>query len=172
MPFVPQQMPFIPQQPAPNPPQAGSSQSSRQNDIVDTRILSKPKPWTGDRQDWKRFAFQLSAYMQALSPELPGMMKVAEKVGTQLEHVNMTADKVHLDMKFHTILCMLVEGQALQDIMNCPDGHGLEAWRCFTDRQEPGEDRRAPEGDAHENIAADAHRRLRVQGRPVGAHGA
>lgn len=102
-------------------------QSSRQDDILHTRVLCKPKPWSGDRQDWKRFAFQLSAYMQALIPELFRIMRIPVNVANPLAQLNMMPEQNVSNM----------EGQALQEIMNCLDRHSRGASRRVTEKNQP-----------------------------------
>ena len=66
------------------------------NDIIDTRILSKPKPWKGDRADWKRFSFVMHGYMGVISPKLNAMMKRLENIDSPIDHEAMKIGRAHV----------------------------------------------------------------------------
>ena len=63
------------------------------NDIIDTKILTKPKPWKGDRADWKRFSFVMYGYMGVISPKLNAMMKRLESFHSPIDHETMTESR-------------------------------------------------------------------------------
>ena len=107
------------------------------NDILDTRILTKPKPWNGDKADYRRFSFQLYSYTQALSPKLMEVMKRAAELEAPIDQSSYEPADRALDAKLHTILSMLVEGAALEELMNVPEGCGLEAWRRYARTNQP-----------------------------------
>eukprot|EP00975_Prorocentrum_lima_P010666 2265862-Prorocentrum_lima.AAC.1 len=76
-------------------------------DILDTRILVKPKPWDGDRQDWRRFSFQLYAYIHALSTRLGQVMRRAAELEAPIDRAGYGEADQALDAKLYTILSML-----------------------------------------------------------------
>eukprot|EP00971_Amphidinium_carterae_P348914 6490741-Amphidinium_carterae.1 len=107
------------------------------NRLFDTRILSKPRAWKGEQQDWRRFKFQLTSYVQAVTPELARKMEQAETLDDVITRDRLGAEDIPLDMHLHTLLAVLLEERALDRLMAFPGGHGFEAWRTFCRENEP-----------------------------------
>ena len=45
--------------------------------VIDTRLLGKPRSYSGNRQDFQTFKYSLMNYLGALSPELAEATRLA-----------------------------------------------------------------------------------------------
>ena len=72
-------------------------------EILDTRILTKPRVFAGEKTDWKRFEFQLKAYLQVLSPKIVGLMNLVEQENRAITQ-DADAAVQREDLRLHAIL--------------------------------------------------------------------
>merc|ERR1712194_179285 len=96
-------------------------------EILDTRILTKPRVFAGEKTDWKRFEFQLKAYLQVLSPKVVGLMNLVESENRPISQ-SADVEVQSEDLRLHAIMSMLLGGGALEELMNCQEGRGLNCW--------------------------------------------
>ena len=51
--------------------------ASDTSQVIDTRLLGKPRSYSGNKQDFQTFKYSLMNYLGALSPELADITKAA-----------------------------------------------------------------------------------------------
>ena len=104
--------------------------------LIDTRLLGKPKVYTGAKAEWHQWKYVFLAYVGAVDQRLLSALELAEQQDSALDFVNFgdTAQQQARTMSY--ILSQMLQGGPLQLVMN--SGHnGLEAWRQLVRQEEP-----------------------------------
>ena len=104
--------------------------------LIDTRLLGKPKVYTGVKAEWHQWKYVFLAYVGAVDQRLLSALELAEQQDSSLDFVDFgdTAQQQARTMSY--ILSQMLQGGPLQLVMN--SGHnGLEAWRQLVRQEEP-----------------------------------
>ena len=104
-------------------------------EIVDTRLLSKPKNFNGRLEEWIPGAFKIRAYLGALDgtllTELDGVAAVAMDA---VANVKLTTASQARSRQLYYILVLLLDEQALQLVRPVAVGEGYKAWKVLLER--------------------------------------
>ena len=122
---------------------AAPAASSSRTALIDTRMLTKPRQFSGKGEECPTFSTVTRAYCGALDQSLVVEMKVAELSATAVLNADLEGtpeeirQKVYRSMSLYYLLIMLVQGRALSIAENCPENEGMELWRRLTLAYEP-----------------------------------
>ena len=94
------------------------------NPIIDTRMLAKPRAFSGRDEDWSGWAVVTRAYCGALDPKLLDEMTTVEVLTNIQINLGMTDEEQKRSCTIYYIFVMLVEGRAQSMVTNCPAGCG------------------------------------------------
>ena len=104
---------------------------AQRTEIVDTRLLSKPKNFNGKQDEWVAWAFKLRAYLGALGGVL---LKEIDAVGAAAQadvlNVRLTPEGQGRSRKLYYILVLLLDDQALQLAKPARRRKGIGLGRC------------------------------------------
>ena len=109
------------------------------SELIDTRLLAKPKAFGGIEEDWPAWSFKMMAYLSALDHTMTE--ELLHAVVEPLEDVRnskllLPAAQAR-SRQLYFILVLLLEGQALLLIKPVGVGEGYRAWRVLQDQYEP-----------------------------------
>ncbi|CAK0858488.1 unnamed protein product [Prorocentrum cordatum] len=108
-------------------------------DLVDTRLLAKPKAFGGSEDEWPGWSFKMLAYLGALDEMMANELTAA--MTFPLEEVRnarlLEEGASQRSRQLYFILVLLLEGAALQLIKPVGVGEGYRAWRTLQDMYEP-----------------------------------
>ncbi|CAK0873283.1 unnamed protein product, partial [Prorocentrum cordatum] len=108
-------------------------------DLVDTRLLAKPKAFGGSEDEWPGWSFKMLAYLGALDEQMANELTAA--MTFPLEEVRnarlLEEGASQRSRQLYFILVLLLEGAALQLIKPVGVGEGYRAWRTLQDMYEP-----------------------------------
>ncbi|CAK0906965.1 unnamed protein product, partial [Prorocentrum cordatum] len=108
-------------------------------DLVDTRLLAKPKAFGGNEDEWPGWSFKMLAYLGALDEQMANELTAA--MTFPLEEVRnarlLEEGASQRSRQLYFILVLLLEGAALQLIKPVGVGEGYRAWRTLQDMYEP-----------------------------------
>ena len=99
--------------------------------MVDTRLISKPKSWNGEKAAFKEWAFKVKGFVGAVSAQLGTAMNQAATFPAVIDHTRFNGEQQQLNSQLWYILLGLVDGQASAIMANVEEFNGLEAWRQF-----------------------------------------
>ena len=107
--------------------------------LVDTRLLGKPKTFSGDNASWRNWRFIFQSYVAALSTQMRDLMDRATAAHADQECLNVNAGTTgqSLSSQLYYILVMSCEGPALRTLERAGDGEGALAWRWMVAEHEP-----------------------------------
>ena len=115
---------------------SAATAASRSN-LVDTRLLGKPRTFDGSDSSWSNFSTIFRAYMGAISPELLTGMQQAEVETTPILQTALADDTARgRSTQLYFVLVMLLEGRAQDKVPRVPHGAGLELWRLRSQEYE------------------------------------
>ena len=106
--------------------------------VIDTKLLGKPRGYSGNKHDFPTFKYSLMNYLGALSPELAETTKEAASATAPLLMSTLTDAQKRNGVTLSYILSQLLTGSSLTLVMNVSSNHGLEQWRLLCKREEPG----------------------------------
>ncbi|CAK0814821.1 unnamed protein product, partial [Prorocentrum cordatum] len=108
-------------------------------DLVDTRLLAKPKAFGGSEDERPGWSFKMLAYLGALDEQMANELTAA--MTFPLEEVRnarlLEEGASQRSRQLYFILVLLLEGAALQLIKPVGVGEGYRAWRTLQDMYEP-----------------------------------
>ena len=104
--------------------------------IIDTRMLTKPKTFSGKDEDWAQWSTVTRAYCGALDANLLLEMTTVEEEEGIVDHARLNDNQKQRSCSLFYILAMLLEGRAQTKVSNCVSGHGLELWRRLVQEYE------------------------------------
>jgi DNA-binding protein YbaB len=95
-------------------------------ELVDTKLLTKPRPFGGKEEEWGSWSFKMLAYIGALDGEMLKELMAAslEAVVANVQNSRMTTEGQERSRQMYYILILLLEGQALQVVKALPSGEG------------------------------------------------
>ena len=122
-----------------SPPSASSRQRPTGFELVDTKLLTKPRSFGGKEEEWGSWSFKMLAYVGALDGEMLKELMAAslEAVVANVQNSRMTTEGQERSRQMYYILILLLEGQALQVVKALPSGEGYRVWRTLQERYEP-----------------------------------
>ena len=106
--------------------------------VIDTRLLGKPRGYSGNKHDFPTFKYSLMNYLGALSPELADITKAAAGAPKPIIMSALSDAERKNGVTLSYILSQLLTGSSLTLVMNVESNHGLEQWRLLCKREEPG----------------------------------
>ena len=114
-------------------------QRPRDLELVDTKLLTKPRRFSGKEGERSAWTFKMLAYVGALDGEMLAVLTAASSEATV---TNMANNRLHLagqerSRQLYYILILLLEGPALQIVKSVPTGEGCRVWRVLQERCEP-----------------------------------
>ncbi|CAK0836789.1 unnamed protein product, partial [Prorocentrum cordatum] len=104
--------------------------------LVDTRLLGRPNKYSGNRDEFPTFRYQLISYLGAIDPRLAQAVTTAATHGSVITLSEMGDDNKQFAATMGYILSQLLGGSALTLVMNCEPGNGLEQWRRLCLRED------------------------------------
>ena len=115
---------------------AGPPPGLQHNNSIDTRMIGKPRNFSGKDEDWVHFSTVIKAYASAINPALSGLMKMAESpASVKNEDLDPAAER--WSMQLFYILAMLLEGRAQDKVRVAGDGEGAHLWQLLILEHEP-----------------------------------
>ena len=105
--------------------------------LIDTRMLTKPKAFSGRDEDWASWAVVTRAYCGALDPRLLQEMTAVESAIGLQDNAGMNEEQQRRSCTLYYLLAMLVDGRSQSMVTNCPVGLGFELWRRLVLAYEP-----------------------------------
>jgi len=102
-------------------PVSGSPRVAPERSVIDTKLMQKPSPYSGDRQAWADWAFTFRAYVGAVSARMKLLMDAAQTSSVTLAPLTNTEDR-QLDEQLYFIIVMLVRDVALRKVKAAPEG--------------------------------------------------
>ena len=123
------------------PPSAAKWQLS----LVDTRGISRPKPFTGAVDGWMVWRYKMMSFINAAAPDFGGSLDWAEnqKEEVDQELIQQLCNTVGTDTaardafakELHSAITRFVEGEPLRTVMGSTNG--FATWRLLLKRYHP-----------------------------------
>ena len=118
------------------------NKTGNRNMLVDTKTLGRVEKFRGARKDWSDWSFSFRAFLggvhehavHALGWASSQSETITDKTIGEEAEGELLKD---LNGQVYTALSLLVQGDALDKLRQCPDGAGLEAWRRIVAFYEP-----------------------------------
>ncbi len=105
--------------------------------LVDIRMLGKPKSYSGTKSEWLHWTHVFKAWLGALDINLLDCVEKAEIEAGPIDYNTLRADVQTSPRTLAFILSQVLQGAALQVVMNTPGYNGLVAWRMVCRQEEP-----------------------------------
>ena len=115
---------------------AAARPAPQQQQVVDTRLMGKPKNFSGREEDWHHWAVTMRAYSGAISERLLFLMDEAETAENVANAALESERDKELSTQLYYILTMLLEGKAADKVTLVGRGQGLLLWKALTDDHE------------------------------------
>ena len=103
--------------------------------LIDTKLLGRPKGYSGNRGEWGQWKFVFKAYIGALNGEMLRRLEIAEKSLAHMQLGAFTPDEKTEARTMSYILAQTLTGSSLQLLMNVEEYNGYEAWRQLVKRE-------------------------------------
>ena len=119
-----------------SPPPAGRRAEGGR--AIDTRLIGKPKPFSGKEAEWQGWSLILRAYAGAVSTRLLQLMEETE-LHPEEDCSNaafLSGEDRDLSSQLYFILTMLCEGRAQDKVALVARGQGLVLWRALCEDYE------------------------------------
>ena len=104
---------------------------------IDTKLLTKPDPFNGKKDEWPSFALHTRAYLGAIIPLFHALLKRAEDPLQSIDAVDLDPEEVKLDQQMYYILTLLCKGKSQDKVALVDTGEGLSLWRSLAGEYEP-----------------------------------
>ena len=104
--------------------------------LVDTRLLGRPKTYSGSKPEWAQWKFVFKSYIGAVDQSLLTSMDTAEVQNVALDFNTYGPQAQQHARTLSYILSQVVTNGPLQIVMNSGP-NGLEAWRALVKQEEP-----------------------------------
>ena len=105
--------------------------------LVDTRLLGRPKSYSGHRGEWQTWKYVFKSYVGAMDSKLLDFLDGAEGATAPIVYGTLSDDAKTAARTVAFVLSQLMQGATLQIVMNTPSYNGFEAWRLITKQEEP-----------------------------------
>ncbi len=96
----------------------------QRTEIVDIRLLSKPKNFSGKHDEWAAWAFKIKTYLGAPDGVL---LKAIDAAEADVLCARLTPEVQERNRKLYYVLMLLLDDQALKDVMPVPVLEGNRA---------------------------------------------
>jgi hypothetical protein len=117
----------------------GAAAYNAPQELVDTKLLTKPKAFGSNEEEWPSWSFKMMAYLGALDAEM--VDELTQAITDPLDQVwnrNLLDPGAEArSRQLYFILVLLLEGPALQMIKPVGTSEGYRAWRVLQDCHEP-----------------------------------
>ena len=118
---------------------SGGSAPKPSTGVIDTRTLGKPKTFTGQPSEWTTWQFTIKALACATHARMRDVFELATRKGSDpVINSDMTVELQSLSTQLYYMLVMMLSDQALEIVLNSPEGVGAEVWRKSFWEYEPG----------------------------------
>ena len=118
-------------------PEISPPQGQAFSPLIDTRMLTKPKTFSGRDEDWASWAVVTRAYCGALDPRFLAEMTEVEDTDEAVTNDKLGEAAKQRSATLYYVLAMLMDGRAQSMLSNCTPGHGYEMWRRLVREYEP-----------------------------------
>ncbi len=111
----------------------GAAAYNAPQELVDTKLLTKPKAFGSNEEEWPSWSFKMMAYLGALD-------ELTQAISDPLDQVwnrNLNEPEAESRSRQLFILVLLLGGTALQMIKPVGTSEGYRAWRVLQDCHEP-----------------------------------
>ena len=105
--------------------------------LIDTKLLGRPKSYSGARGEWGPWKLVFISYIGALSPALLARLQHAERQPSPLPLSALSDDEKAEACTLNYVLAQALSGSNLQMLMNVGECNGYEGWRHLVHREEP-----------------------------------
>ena len=111
---------------------------ARNEGVVDTRLLEKPKSFDGAMDNWRQFKFTFLGYAGAVNARLKQAMIESELLqeAAIMNSVLPVGDQ-QASTQLYFMLVLLLEGSAQRLLEHAGDGEGLLSWHRLVAEYEP-----------------------------------
>jgi hypothetical protein len=104
-------------------------------DLLDSKLLSKPKRFSGKATDWGDFKFGFESWFGALAADLGNILDTASSHNAEvIELTDLNQQK--WNRQLYSILATLLDGEALSLVKRVKNKSGLEVWRQLVQKYE------------------------------------
>ena len=105
---------------------------------MDTRLIGRPKSFSGQPEEWQSWSIVMRAYAGAISARLLEMMQLveAQRPEEMVESAMESVEDKQMDNQLYFILAMLLEGRAQDKVGLVGAGQGLLLWKKLTHEYE------------------------------------
>ena len=98
--------------------------------MLDRRVFGKPSVFAGtDKTKWREFEIVFMSYMSAMNATLHALILATQDNENDLINATLDANQAEQSRQLHFMLIQLVQGTALDIVVNAGDGnetrHGL-----------------------------------------------
>ncbi len=101
--------------------------------LIDTKLLGRPRSYSGACGEWGQWRLVFISYIGALSPAPLAGLEHAERQHSALPLSALSDDECMLSY----VLAQALSGSNLQMLMNVGECNGYEGWRHLVHREEP-----------------------------------
>ena len=106
--------------------------------LLDTRSLTKPDPFSGEEKDFPGWDFTFRSYLNLLSPRMETLLNQAMVLPDPPDTMDMDEDTVQLSAQlFHLLVMLCKRGRPLNILMAGERGNGFSAYRQIKLEYEP-----------------------------------
>lgn len=119
--------------------QERAAASDKALNIIDTRLVDKPREFAGSQDKWHGWVFKFKAYCGAVSDGMSELMKDAAASTTEIQmKVYNGTQRQYSKVLYYMLVMLCQEGSpAYSKIKGCAENNGMEAWRRFHAEYEP-----------------------------------
>ena len=111
--------------------------SSSTTGLIDTKLLGKPKQYSGNRSEWASWKFVFRSYIGTISGQLLNRLEQVERLADPVGLNRLTPEEIAESRTLSYILAQTLSGSSLQLLMNVEECNGYEGWRQLVRREEP-----------------------------------
>eukprot|EP00971_Amphidinium_carterae_P332082 6466041-Amphidinium_carterae.1 len=105
--------------------------------LVDTKVMNKPKSFSGVQSEWGEWSFVFRAYVAAIDPRLRDVVERSAASAHPLAVPADTSADRQLGAQLYYLLALMTSDKALAVVRNVEEGHGMESWRRLASTYEP-----------------------------------
>lgn len=114
-----------------------ATEAGPRRSVLDTKILTKPRTFSGVETAWSDWKFAMKTYLVVLDNEYEDELEQVEgKTEEVIENLSMT-DTVSRSRTLFAILVSCTEGKALRIVRGVQNRSGYEGWRRLTVEYQP-----------------------------------
>ena len=99
---------------------SGLERGQARQEIVDTRVLNKPKLFAGDSEEWGTWRFNALNFLGCIHAKYPEEIEAAEGHGTMIDDTGLDEAASARSRTLFAILCSLLGERPLRFVMHTP----------------------------------------------------